>query len=107
MIYSSVRRLFSTLVLAEHNGGKLNPITSKLISAATKLGKETNILFLGHKMESAIKECQNSFCPKCFQKIIVGDHPLLENKFFNNLIEFYSNLYLFLKLVWPIFPNTY
>ena len=80
MISSSIRRLFSTLVLAEHKGGKLSPVTSKLISAAVQLGKDTHVLFLGHKMESAIKECQTSFCPKCFQKILVGDHPLLENK---------------------------
>jgi electron transfer flavoprotein alpha subunit len=44
--------LASTLVLAEHNDQKLNPLTLNAVTAAKKLGHEISMLITGSNSES-------------------------------------------------------
>lgn len=39
-IFSKNQGFFSTLVIAEHNNGKMNPVTSKMLTAATNFQQE-------------------------------------------------------------------
>lgn len=95
MISLLSKRLFSTLVIAEHKGLKLNSVTSKILSAAVQLNQETHVLLIGHKLDSVLKECQENFCSKCFQKIYVADHNLLEHKYKNIIFNFIISFFLF------------
>merc|ERR1711893_317222 len=50
------RRFQSTLVIAEHNNEKLNPLTLNAITAAGKLGGEVSCLVAGAKCSSVVSE---------------------------------------------------
>jgi len=56
LIHHCNRRSASTLVLAEHNGEKLNPITLNTITAAKQLGHEVSLFFVGKNSEAISKE---------------------------------------------------
>ena len=90
------RNCFSTLVIAEHNNGKMNPVTSKILTAASNFQQEvwnflkflklcfylqTHLLITGNNLESVLKAYQTNFCEKCFQKIFVAEHAALEHKY--------------------------
>uniref|UniRef100_A0A0K8TP49 Electron transfer flavoprotein subunit alpha n=1 Tax=Tabanus bromius TaxID=304241 RepID=A0A0K8TP49_TABBR len=47
--YSILRRLKSTLVVAEHNNEALNPVTQNAITAAKKIGGDVTVLVAGTK----------------------------------------------------------
>ncbi|CAG4954464.1 unnamed protein product [Colias eurytheme] len=49
LFYTQLRRLQSTLVLAEHNNEALLPATQNAISAAKKIGGEISVLVVGTK----------------------------------------------------------
>lgn len=49
-------RLASTLVLAEHSGGKLTPITLNAISAAQAVGGEVTALVAGGQVAEVAQE---------------------------------------------------
>lgn len=44
-----LRRLQSTLVIAEHNNAALTPVTQNTLSAAKKIGGEVSVLVAGTK----------------------------------------------------------
>jgi len=51
-----LKRLKSTLVIAEHNNEKLTPVTLNAITAATKLGGEVSCLVLGSQCSKVAEE---------------------------------------------------
>ncbi|KFM75829.1 Electron transfer flavoprotein subunit alpha, mitochondrial, partial [Stegodyphus mimosarum] len=51
-----LRRYQSTLVIAEHNDGKLVPITLSAITAAKQIGNEVALLVAGTKTASVVEE---------------------------------------------------
>nr|CAD2168492.1 unnamed protein product [Meloidogyne enterolobii] len=55
-LYTNSFRLASTLVLAEHNDQKLNPLTLNAVTAAKKIGHEISMLVTGKNSEEIAKE---------------------------------------------------
>ncbi|XP_042894980.1 electron transfer flavoprotein subunit alpha, mitochondrial isoform X2 [Parasteatoda tepidariorum] len=54
--FSILRRFKSTLVIAEHNDGKVIPITFNAITAAKQLGNEVTVLVAGAQTSSVVSE---------------------------------------------------
>ncbi|CAH1254598.1 ETFA [Branchiostoma lanceolatum] len=75
---SVLRRLNSTLVIAEHNNGQLTPITLNTITAASKLGGDIACLVAGSKCAPIVEELSKVDGVK---KILVA-----ENEVFNGLL---------------------
>lgn len=50
--FATLKRFKSTLVIAEHNDGKLVPITLSAITAAKQLGSEVTLLVAGSQTGS-------------------------------------------------------
>ncbi|XP_034835155.1 electron transfer flavoprotein subunit alpha, mitochondrial [Maniola hyperantus] len=53
LLSSQLRRLQSTLVIAEHNNAALTPVTQNTLSAAKKIGGEVSVLVAGTKCGAA------------------------------------------------------
>ncbi|CAH2210212.1 jg3734, partial [Pararge aegeria aegeria] len=49
LLSSQLRRLQSTLIIAEHNNEALTPVTQNTLSAAKKIGGEVSVLVAGTK----------------------------------------------------------
>lgn len=72
------KRLNSTLVIAEHNNGKLVPLTLNTITAARKLGNEVTCLLAGTKIAPILAELSKA---EGVTKILIS-----ENEAFNGLL---------------------
>jgi len=68
-------RLQSTLVLAEHDNAKLNPLTLSAITAASKLGGDVTCLVAGSGCGAVAAEAAKA---AGVSKVVVADSPSLE-----------------------------
>lgn len=68
-------RLASTLVLAEHNDDKLNPLTLNAVTAAKKIGNEISLLVTGKSLDNVAK--MMSKIPDV-KRVLYLQHPKLE-----------------------------
>ncbi|MHB1949590.1 MAG: electron transfer flavoprotein subunit alpha/FixB family protein [Gammaproteobacteria bacterium] len=69
------------LIIAEHENNTLKPVNLNTLSAAIELGKEIDVLIVGHRCEAVIEEAKQLLN---VQKIVVADakeyeHQLAEN----------------------------
>jgi electron transfer flavoprotein alpha subunit len=55
--FAAPRCALSTLILAEHSAGALNDATLSTIAASAKLGGETHVLVVGHKIDAVATSC--------------------------------------------------
>ncbi|KAF5303404.1 hypothetical protein FQR65_LT08246 [Abscondita terminalis] len=67
---NQLKRLQSTLVIAEHNNETLSPITQNAISAAQKLGGEITVLVVGTKCGPAVEKLTKA---KGVQRVLVAE----------------------------------
>ncbi|XP_005091396.1 electron transfer flavoprotein subunit alpha, mitochondrial [Aplysia californica] len=68
--FGLLRRLKSTLVIAEHNNEKLTPVTLNAVTAATKLGGEVSCLVLGSQCAKVAEEVSQI---KGVSKVLLAD----------------------------------
>uniref|UniRef100_A0A8R1TND6 Electron transfer flavoprotein subunit alpha n=1 Tax=Onchocerca volvulus TaxID=6282 RepID=A0A8R1TND6_ONCVO len=69
-------RLTGTLVLAEHTGGKLNPITLNAVSAASKLG-EISVLVAGTNVTKIAEQVAKV---EQVKRVFIADHEKLKHQ---------------------------
>lgn len=69
------RRLNGTLVVAEHNGNNITPITYNTISAAQKLGHEISALVIGEDCGKVAKELSTA---SGLSKILVAENTVFK-----------------------------
>jgi len=66
-----LKRLKSTLVIAEHNNEKLTPVTLNTVTAATKLGGDVSCLVVGNQCAKVAEEVSKI---KGISKVLVADN---------------------------------
>ena len=71
----SNQRFASTLIIGDHKGGKLDPITLSCITAGKQLGHEIHCLITGDGISDATKELAKV---DLLKKIIVADNPVFK-----------------------------
>jgi len=74
-LHPALKRLKSTLVLAEHDNSSLKSITLNAIGAATKLGNEITCLVVGSNCSKAVEQLSKV---EGVKKILVADNAAFE-----------------------------
>ena len=73
----------SVLLIAEHNNKDLKPFTLNVISAASQMSNDVDVLLIGHNSDAVAKSISEVSGVK---KVIQVDNPIYENYLAENYV---------------------
>eukprot|EP01016_Furgasonia_blochmanni_P025159 TRINITY_DN2710_c0_g1_i11.p1 TRINITY_DN2710_c0_g1~~TRINITY_DN2710_c0_g1_i11.p1 ORF type:complete len:695 (-),score=77.48 TRINITY_DN2710_c0_g1_i11:199-2283(-) len=84
-LYSTSKRCFSTLLIAEHGINKLSNANLSVLNAALQLKQDIDVLVVGHQTSAVVDSAKKSFLSPQVKKIINVDDSSLKYQFSDHI----------------------